>query len=41
MHLFLDENAAYAKNHVCGPHMSFVPEARTESKLGRRLTQGT
>ena len=39
--LFLDEKAAYGKNHVCGPPSSFVSEAGTELKLGRRLKQGT
>ena len=41
MDLFLDEKAAYGKSQVCGPHISFVSEAGTESKLGRRLKQGT
>ena len=41
MDLFLDEKAAYGKSHVCGSHISFVSEAGTESKLGRRLKQGT
>lgn len=39
--LFLDEKAAYGKSHICGPPSSFVSEARTELKLGRRLKQGT
>lgn len=41
MDLFLDEKAAYGKSRVCGPRISSVSKVRTESKLDRRLKQGT